>query len=94
MPRLGWKRFLKDPVERRPTRSRMRSLISLRVGQLFLSSERAAELYVDEVLDGSGRLLHLDSTGSVSGLELERDRHMWLSDQQLLEQCERFHNGS
>ncbi len=34
----------------------------------FLDSEEAAELYVDEVLDGSGRLLYLDSSGSVSAL--------------------------
>jgi len=71
----------------------MKSLLLPRVGSLFLASEKAAELYVNEVLDGEGRFLHLDSTGSVSGLELERDT-LWPSDQDLLEQCERFHNGS
>jgi len=34
----------------------------------FLDSERASELYVDEVLDGSGRFQYLDVPGSVSGL--------------------------
>ncbi len=52
----------------------MNKLLLPRVGSLFLASERAAELYVDEVLDGSGRLLHLDITGSVSALvEVEDD---------------------
>ena len=46
----------------------MTLLVSPSDGSLFLSSERAVELYVDEVLDGSGRLLHLDRVGSVSGL--------------------------
>ncbi len=34
----------------------------------FLDSEEASELYVDEVLDGSGRLLYLDRTVSMSAL--------------------------
>ena len=34
----------------------------------FLDSEEAAVLYVDEVLDGSGRLQYLDRVSSVSGL--------------------------
>jgi len=34
----------------------------------FLASEEAAELYVDEVLDGSGRLQYLGGTVSVRGL--------------------------
>ena len=40
----------------------------------FLDSEEAAEGYVDELLDGSGNVLHLDRPGSVSGLiEIETD---------------------
>jgi len=35
---------------------------------LFLGSEEASELYVDEVLDGSGRFLYVDSVVSVSAL--------------------------
>ena len=38
-----------------------------RVGSLFLASELAAELYVNEVLDGQGRFQYLDKSGSVSG---------------------------
>ena len=34
----------------------------------FLDSEKASELYVDEVVDGAGRLLYLDVSGSVSAL--------------------------
>ncbi len=34
----------------------------------FLHSELAAEMYVDEVLDGSGNLLYVDRVGSVSAL--------------------------
>ena len=34
----------------------------------FMASELASELYCDEILDGSGRFLHLDSTVSVSAL--------------------------
>jgi len=32
----------------------------------FLESELASEMYVDEVLDGSGGLLYLDRVSSVS----------------------------
>ncbi len=32
-------------------------------------SEYAAEMYVDEVLDGAGNFLHLDSKVSVSALD-------------------------
>ncbi len=39
----------------------------------YLASERASIDYCNEVVDGSGRLQYLDSIGSVSGLELERD---------------------
>ena len=38
-----------------------------------IDSEIAAEMYCDEILDGSGRYLHIDSVGSVSGLVLVRD---------------------
>ncbi len=41
----------------------------------FLDSERAAEMYCNEELDGQGRFQYLDSTVSVSGLELERNFH-------------------
>ena len=34
----------------------------------FLASELAAELYVDEVLDGNGRLQYVDRSLSVSAL--------------------------
>ncbi len=40
---------------------------------IWLKSEMAAKLYVDERVDKDGRFLYLDSMGSVSGLELERD---------------------
>ena len=51
---------------------RMRDL--LRAGSLFLASEEAAVLYVDDVLDGSGNVLHLDKPSSVSALiEIEND---------------------
>ena len=36
-----------------------------RVG--YLASERAADDYCDELVDGAGRPLYLDSIGSVSG---------------------------
>ena len=34
----------------------------------FMRSELASMLYVDEVLDGSGRLQYIDTSGSVSAL--------------------------
>ena len=40
----------------------------LRSGGLFLDSEEASELYVDEVLDGSGRFQYLDRVVSMSAL--------------------------
>ena len=50
---------------RKPTRE-------LRFGEQlplsFLDSEVAAELYVDEIVDGGGRLLDIDRSGSVSAL--------------------------
>jgi len=40
----------------------------------FMHSEVACELYVDEVVDGSGRIQYLDRSGSVSALiEIEID---------------------
>ena len=40
----------------------------------FLQSERAAEDYCNEVIDGEGRLQYLDSHGSVSAsVEVEVD---------------------
>ncbi len=66
---------------------------SLFGAQLFLGSELAAELYVDEVLDGRGRFQYLDSVSSVSGLvEVEED-HVW-DDRLLDQQHRRFLNGS
>jgi len=71
----------------------MKQVLLPRVGSLFMASEKAAELYVDEVLDGEGRLLHLDSIGSVSGLRRDENTCVWPSDKEFLEQSERFHNG-
>ena len=40
----------------------------------FLGSELAAELYVNEVLDGAGQFQYLDKSGSVSAMvEVEDD---------------------
>ena len=51
------------------------SIILARLGftSRYLASERASLDYCDEVVDGAGRQLYLDSPSSVSGLELERD---------------------
>ena len=43
-------------------------LTPLIVSERFLQSEGAALLYVNEVLDGSGRFMHLDTTLSMSGM--------------------------
>ena len=60
---------------------------------LLADSEEASELYVDEVLDGSGRFSYLDSVGSVSALAEAEDHRVW--DAPLLEQQHRrFLNGS
>ncbi len=48
-------------------RGRLRSF-----GELFLGSELASILYVDEVLDGAGRFQYIDSTGSVSASRRRR----------------------
>ncbi len=42
--------------------------VDYHLGLFFLETEEAAELYVDEVLDGQGRFLYLDSKSSVSAL--------------------------
>ncbi len=55
------------------------------VSAQFMASEKAAELYVDEVLAGDGSLLHIDSTVRVTALEMDFD----LSDEDLDEQCRR-----
>ena len=60
---------------------------------LFADSEEASELYVDEVLDGSGRFSYLDRTVSMRGLVEVEESRVW--DAQLLqEQHRRFLNGS
>ncbi len=60
---------------------------------LRADSEAASELYVDEVLDGSGRFGYLDSVGSMRGLAEAEDTRVW--DAALLEdQHRRFLNGS
>ena len=58
----------------------------------FLESERASELYVDEVLDGSGRIQYLDSSVSVSGLRRDESAHVW-DDEVIEDQHRRFHHG-
>jgi hypothetical protein len=45
-------------------------------------------------VDNMGPLHYLDSMGSVSGLELERDLYEFISDSDIDEQERRFHNGS
>ena len=52
----------------------------------FTDGEVASELYVDEVLDGSGRLLYLDRVSSVSALP-EPELPVW--DVHLLEEQHR-----
>ncbi len=58
----------------------------------YLAHEVASEDYCDEVVDGSGHLLHIDSTGSVSGLEQERDFHAQQLET-IRRACEEVHNG-
>ena len=60
--------------------------------QLFLGSELASELYVDEVLDGAGRIQYLDSVRSMSGLPGPLIH--WPADSVIEEQHRRFHSGS
>ncbi len=50
------------------------SVIAQLASRAYLASERAAEDYCDEVVDGEGRLLYVDKVGSVSGaIEIEND---------------------
>ena len=52
----------------------MNRILYPRVSPLFLGSERAAEMYVDELVDGAGRVQYLDKVASVSGaIEIETD---------------------
>jgi len=57
------------------------------------TSEVAAENYVDELVDGSGRPLYLDKVRSVSGKRRDEPSHVW-DDQVLEEQHRRFLNAS
>ena len=67
--------------------------ISRPVTPTYLASERAAVDYCNEVVDGAGRLLELDSIVSVSGLVEVEDSRVW-DDQLLDQQYRRFLNGS
>ncbi len=72
---------------------------------LILRSETAAEMYVDEVLDGQGRpiagtpltphemCVTLDGSGSVSALVEVEGSHVW-DDHIIEDQHRRFLNGS
>ncbi len=63
----------------------------------FLTAKGLAEAAQRLSLEGlapRGESEYLDMVGSVSGLGQGRDRHMWPSDSELLEQSERFLNGS
>lgn len=60
----------------------------------YLSSQEAAVDYVDERVDGRGRIQYLDSMGSVSALIEVEDLYAHVTDQLILEQSERFRNGS
>ncbi len=57
-----------------------------------IDSEVAAQLYVNEELDGDGNWLHLDKVGSVSGARRDEPYHVW-DDQLLDEQYRRFLNS-
>ncbi len=63
----------------------MKRLLQPRVSEQFMSSEKASELYCDEVLAGDGSFVHVDRSGSVSAFEMDFD----LSDEDLEEQCRR-----
>ena len=83
------------PLRRRSGSGKVRTCGCHSHNGLLLSPEGLAqrELKLDG-LDAMESSAYLDSTGSVSGLELERDLYEYQSSQSLLEQCERFHNGS
>ncbi len=54
----------------------------------------AQRTYVVDALDGMPAFGYVDSIGSVSGLELERDLFENIMDSDIDEQARRFHNGS
>ncbi len=54
----------------------------------YLASERAAEDYTDEIVDGQGRLQYLDQVPSVSASEPSRAT-LWLPASQLEKQRRR-----
>ena len=63
----------------------------------FLTSkglEEAAQRRSLEGLAPRGEVEYVDTMGSVSGLRRDEDLYEMQSDEQLLEQCERFHHGS
>ncbi len=64
----------------------------------FLTDRGYAEVAQRELglqgVDGTGASLYLDKSGSVSALAEAEDLYAHVSDQMLLEQGERFHNGS
>jgi len=63
-----------------------------RVGDLFMQTELAAEMYVDEYLTGDGLPVILDRPGSVSASECP-DLH-WGDPVTMDQQHRRFLNGS
>jgi len=63
----GWSRFLRTILGRSRVRRREDQMIIPRVSAQFMETEKAAELYCDEVLTGDGHLVILDRTRSVSG---------------------------
>ncbi len=70
----------------------MSELTRLRVERKFyMRSERAAEDYTDDLVDGDGRPLYLDLLGSVSGSD--QPDLIW-DNEVIQEQYRRFHNGS
>ncbi len=63
-----------------------------RVGDLFMASELAAEMYVDELLAGDGSVQYLDSPGSVSASRCP-SLH-WGTPEEMEQQHRRFVYGS
>ncbi len=59
----------------------------------YLASEGASVDYCNEVVDGAGRLLYLDRDGSMSAYG-PGPATLWPTQDQLLDQQERFLNGS
>ncbi len=56
--------------------------------------ELALALFHGMGLTRDADAVSLDTEGSVSGLELERDMYAFITDKFLEDQSERFHNGS